>query len=309
MSGWSRERLEVGDGIGFDRWRIEGPSDGPRIVVLGGVHGDETEGQLAAGRLTTLDLKLRSGSIDIVPVCNEAAALADSRTTPSDGVNLARVFPGDESGSITHRIAALLTREVLTGAALVIDLHTSGQHYDMPFLVGFRRDAERDPDGLGERVAIAAGADFLWSHPFHAAGRSLSVADVGVYFESTDGGTTNPETADRYVAGVLRAFATAGVLSSPVPGPATESPIRVSGGGDLDKDMATVSSAGLFIRAAGHGEHIREGDLLGRVIDGRGQVLESVVAPRTGWIMAMKRRSRVTPGEQVALVAGPETDV
>ena len=124
MSGWTRRRCRVDDATGFDRWRLEATVPGPRVVVLGGVHGDETEGVLAASRLTREVDALARGILDVVPVCHEVAFAADSRTSPLDGGNLARVFPGDAAGSPTERLAHHLTRDVLQGADLLVDLHT-----------------------------------------------------------------------------------------------------------------------------------------------------------------------------------------
>jgi predicted deacylase len=306
MSGWTHTRFDINPGLGFDRWRLSGPAEGPRVVVLGGVHGDETEGQLAAGTLTTLDLELQAGIIDVVPVCNEGASAADSRTTPADGLNLARVFPGDESGSPTQRLAARLTRDVLAGADLLIDLHTSGRSYDMPFLAGFRRDAQLDPTGLGERAAMAIGADFVWHHPHRAAGRTLSVVDVGIYLESPDRGSTDMDTVNRYVDGVLRVLAVAGVLRSPVPALRADAPIRVHGGGDLDQDLTSVQVPGLFIRSVSEGDAVVRGALLGVVVDRRGRTVQELRAEEDGWVMALKRRSRVDVGDSVALLASAD---
>lgn len=308
MSDWTHTRIDIEAGLGFDRWRLQGPVAGPRVVVLGGVHGDETEGQLAAGILTTLDVELRAGILDVVPVCNEGASAADSRTTPSDGLNLARVFPGDESGSPTQRLAARLTRDVLVGADLLIDLHTSGQAYDMPFLAGFRRDAQLDPNGLGERAAMAVGADFVWHHPNRPAGRTLSVVGVGIYLESPDRGSTDMAMVDRYVEGVLRVLAVAGMLRSSVPELRTDAPIRVHGGGDLDQDLTRVEVPGLFIRSVAEGHAVRKGALLGVVVDRRGRTVQELRAEEDGWVMALKRRSRVDVGDSVVLLASSDLE-
>lgn len=172
-------RVAVTTETGFDLYRRNSGITGPRMVVLGGVHGDETEGILAAGRLSAQPLRLLRGILDVVPICHEVAADADRRTSPIDEENLARVFPGAPDGSHTQRIAWSLSNEVLHGADLLVDLHTSGQHYDMPFLAGFRHHPA-DPEHLGERAARAVGADFVWEHHEPAEGRSLSVVDVGI---------------------------------------------------------------------------------------------------------------------------------
>lgn len=295
-------RIPVSDRSGFDRYRRDSGVPGPRVVVLGGVHGDETEGMLAAGRLSALPLTLRRGILDVVPVCHEVAAEADHRTSPLDGENLARVFPGAADGSHTERIAWQLTTEVLTGADLLVDLHTSGQHYDMPFLAGYRADAS-DPDRLGERAARAIGSDFLWLHPHRAEGRTLSVVDVGIYVECPGGGPTDLAYVDAYTAGILRILSLLEMVDEVVPGPSID-PIHVTGSGDLDQAMASVTAGGYFVHEVRRGDRVTAGQRLGVVHTLRGGAVEELHADRDGWVMAVKRRSRVAPGDLVVSLAG-----
>lgn len=302
MTGWERTRIEVDDAAGFDRWRLDSGQPGPRVVVLGGVHGDEVEGILAAGRLTSMPLELQRGVLEVVPVCHEVAFHADSRISPADGGNLARVFPGNVAGGPTERLAWHLTEHVLSGADLLIDLHTSGQSYDMPFLVGFRRD-NHDPTRLGERAAEAVGADFLWHHPEPAAGRTLSVVDVGIYLECPGGGPTDMGYVERYAEGVLRVLAVAGILDRRSGPSGNPDPIRVTGGGDLDRDMASVTHDGVFLHAVARGDAVESGQLLGTVLGVRGETREEIRAAAAGYVMAVKRRSTVRVGELVVLVA------
>src|SRR5438874_2805672 len=68
-----------------------GAADGPHVVILGGVHGDEYEGiTAAAAAWRDLDLDLLRGQVSIVPVANPPAYAAGTRTSPLDGLNLAR---------------------------------------------------------------------------------------------------------------------------------------------------------------------------------------------------------------------------
>lgn len=305
-------RHQVDSDVGFDQWHRASGNPGPRVVVLGGVHGDETEGILAAGTLSSLPMALVKGSLDVVPVCHEAAFNEDRRTSPLDDLNLARVFPGVADGSPTERLAHALTTQVLDGCDLLIDLHTSGQSYDMPFLAGYRRDLEFDPEGIGEMTARSIGADFLWLHEGRSKGRSLSVVDVGIYLESPGGGPTNPDNVDRYVDGVLRVLANLGMidlaelahLGRNVPDTRNDS-IEVVGGGDLDRDMLAVSHDGYFIHAVGQGDEVVAGQLLGHVTNVRGTVVETLTAARHGYVMAVKRRSRVHAGDLVVNLAAP----
>jgi len=83
-----------------------GNGKGPRILLMAGNHGDEYEGQVALGRLIrTLEPAEIHGRIIILPSANFPAAMAGSRTSPLDGGNLNRLFPGDPSGGPTAQIA------------------------------------------------------------------------------------------------------------------------------------------------------------------------------------------------------------
>ena len=66
------------------------------------------------------------GTLLAVPIAHLAAFAAAMRTSPIDGVNLARVFPGDPAGTVTARLADKLFHEVVADADLLVDLHSGG---------------------------------------------------------------------------------------------------------------------------------------------------------------------------------------
>jgi predicted deacylase len=77
---------------------------GPRILLMAGNHGDEYEGQVALGKLIRdLEPDEVSGRIIILPSANFPAAMAGMRTSPLDGGNLNRSFPGDPYGGPTEQ--------------------------------------------------------------------------------------------------------------------------------------------------------------------------------------------------------------
>lgn len=80
--------------------------DGPSALLMGGVHGDEYEAQIAFCRLAR---ELRPGHLQgrviILPSTNLPAALAGARVSPLDQRNLNRCFPGDPDGGPTEQIA------------------------------------------------------------------------------------------------------------------------------------------------------------------------------------------------------------
>jgi len=309
--GWTSERLgSRRPGIGVTRYRLTGAAPGPRLVVLGGVHGNEIGGIVAAGRLTTMDIPLAAGTLDVVPVTHEAANEGFVREGPADGRNLARTFPGDPSGSPTQRVAALVTDRVIEGADALIDLHTSSPDAEMPLFAGSLHDGSPAGDG-GVRMAIAFGAGVLWTHPGLGPGRTLTAAAArkipSMYVESPRGGVLSEAAVSVYVTGVLRVAALLGMLPRDAVTPAESPAVWFHGNGDTDT-FSLASQDGYFLADGELLQRVRAGETLGRVLDVRGQELERVVAAADGVITYLRRTARVRPGDSLAQVT-PERSV
>lgn len=100
---------------------------GPTVILEGGNHGDEYEGPIVISELiNTLDVGEIQGCLILMPAVNVHAVTAGHRTSPVDGLNLNRVFPGDPRGSITQQISAFMTDHIFPRADAFLDLHSGG---------------------------------------------------------------------------------------------------------------------------------------------------------------------------------------
>jgi len=109
--------------------------EGPTVLFTGANHGDEYEGPVAlfdlANKIKAEDL---SGRVIIVPGMNYPAFQAGKRTSPIDGGNMNRVFPGNSDGTFTEKIADYFNRILLPLADYVLDFHSGGKTLDfLPF--------------------------------------------------------------------------------------------------------------------------------------------------------------------------------
>ncbi len=104
-----------------------GPTGGLHALVVGGNHGDEFEGQIIARRLL-FELRSRRlrGRVTLLPSLNFPAVLAQSRTSPVDGQNLNRSFPGAAGAGPTSAIAWTVSEKLLPQCDFAIDLHSGG---------------------------------------------------------------------------------------------------------------------------------------------------------------------------------------
>ena len=105
---------------------IRGTAAGPVLALVAGTHGAEYVPIIALQRVLRRRSTPKSlrGTVLIVHVANMPSFLG--RTvyySPADGKNLNRVFPGKADGTLSERIADVITREIIGRATHVVDLH------------------------------------------------------------------------------------------------------------------------------------------------------------------------------------------
>ncbi len=102
--------------------------DGPVLLLLGGVHGDEINGVEIVRRIIRSKLnKPARGTIIAIPVFNIFGFLNLSRKFP-DGRDLNRVFPGSAKGSLASQFAYQFKKEIAPFVDYVLDFHAGGAH-------------------------------------------------------------------------------------------------------------------------------------------------------------------------------------
>lgn len=100
---------------------LRGAEAGTAVYIVGGVHGDETAGWLAAN--LAKEAALKAGTVYILSPANAYGAAHDQRETQS-GHDLNRNFPGDAEGWDAEQLAAAIYADIEDKApALVLDLH------------------------------------------------------------------------------------------------------------------------------------------------------------------------------------------
>ena len=125
------------------------------LAVLGGVHGDEYEGQVGLCKMIrTLEPKDVRGRVIAVPGINLPAALAGARVSPIDNVNFNRAFPGDPNGTPTYAIAHYVNSVLFPMADQVIPFAQQDQVAD-----DFERvEHEETGEGVHEKYLSLAEA-------------------------------------------------------------------------------------------------------------------------------------------------------
>lgn len=275
-----------------------GAGPGPILTVSGGVHGDEYEGPRAIQETWRgLDPAGMKGAFIGVPVVNVPAFQAGSRKNPADGVDMNRVFPGQEKGTISEMIAHRFFSEAVARADCYLDLHAGGTDFAMTPTVVYLDTGE---DGLrAQELALAkvAGPPTLWKGlgiwpAAHVAavrqGIPAILCEIGQEGRCDEGSVgLGQEIIDN-------ALKHLGILEGQPRTPGEKMVIQGT--------YLLSQSGGCFYPRAGLLERVREGQTVGVIEDYWGQTLETVLAPCDGVIVSTRTKPCIRPGEWTVFV-------
>jgi predicted deacylase len=289
-------------------WReLVGSQPGPRLLVTGGVHGDEFEPMAAARRLLTeIPRESLRGKLTVAPVVNEPAFRRGLRTA-EDGLDLARTCPGRADGSITEQVAHSLA-SLIRSADFYIDLHTGGTRLRVLPLAGYMLHPDAEILDTQRRMARAFGLPLIWGSDWRLEGRSLSVARdarvPAIYCEYQGGGDCDPRGIDAYVAGCRSVMAALGMLDGTVLEPPDGLVFAEDdrpGAGHMQVNLPAPRE-GFFEPAVELGERVRQGQTIGFVCDVLGDDRRLVTAPHDGLVIVLHSFRRVEEGESLGVV-------
>jgi predicted deacylase len=296
---WPDPALEA---LRFPYFAFRGSEPGPAVVITAAIHGGEYPGPLGAIALgRELDPATVRGSLLILPLVNLPSFWARTAfTSPGDGMNLNRMFPGKPDGSISQVLAYRLMTEVIDPAEALIDLH-SGDIFEA--LADHSGRYSSDDAALEARTAAlqaAFGLPYsevygLPNAPRSLTGNASERGKVTLLVEVGCNGLASAENTAAVGAGLRNALRALGTLpGTPEPRPTTT--IRPAG-----QIVAPVT--GLWRAAVGLEQDVAEGDLLGTITDLLGEPLAEVTAPAAGLVLYYMTSLAVQQGDPLVNLA------
>jgi uncharacterized protein len=241
---------------------------GPTLLIVGGNHGDEYEGQITVARLCReLPVEAVRGQLILLPVANLPAALAGRRVSPLDQGNLNRSFPGDPDGCPTAAIAHYIETELVSRADLVIDLHSGGSslEYVPSALVRSYSAPQRREEAMRLLEIFGAPIGYVVQEPQGEDRTLMGAADRrGLLFLGSElggGGSLTVTSARVAYEGVSRVLAHLGVAQIEVPAAGPVRRLEV-GGSDY---YVYAPEDGVFEPLVDLGQDVAAGREAGRI--------------------------------------------
>lgn len=281
----------------------DGKNCGRRISIVTGIHGDELEGQYVCyevNRRINENKQFLTGIVDIYPAMNPLGMDSVTRGIPSFDMDMNRLFPGNNDGSMIEYIASEIMED-LSGADLCIDIHASNIYLtEIPQI----RINELHKDWLLP-MAVKLNTDFIWIHSnatvlqstlaysLNSTGTPTLVVEMGVGMRITKG------ICQQLADGIFYTMKSMGIWQGPV------NPVRkpmVSMHAD-DVAFLNAMDSGVFAQTASHGRYMKTGEEIGKIINPLdGTVRCTVLSPVDGVLFTIREYPIVDQGSLIARV-------
>lgn len=314
LAATGKHHLEVPVGIGDQSTVLPvtvatGAAPGPTLLVLAGVHGSEYAPIMAAQRFgVALDPKELAGSVIIVHMANLPAYLGRTiYTSPVDGLNLNRLFPGDPSGSLSLRLAHVIATEIYPLADAVLDVHSGDGNEDLrPYWTGYYAQAGgAEVIAKSKAMAFAFGIQhvvpFQWvlkdrSSAIWAGSAAVALGIPSIDIEAGGRGIIDEDAIAKIEEGFHRIVAHLGISKQTYPTPENQRII-------FDRESIKAPQDGSWVPVKHAGGDVAEGELLGYVTDLHGRKVFEARSPKDGLLMLILSAPPVRKGETLATIA------
>lgn len=312
-SGFFEVPVGVDSGTRIPFTLVRGRAPGPFLALIAGTHGSEVAPIVALQRVRqSFDPTQLRGTLVLVHVANMPSFRG--RTiyySPIDGKNLNRVYPGRADGTVSERIAATITREIIARCDYLVDMHSGdGNEALVPFSYWNKLGLDARVDSLARELALAWGNDYIVVDTGRPRDLKASVytentahlmGKPAITTENGELGIPAEELVQRNVRGVQRLLRYLKML--PGPPEMVEAPIWLE-----RTEVLRSPVTGTWHPAVTPGQSVGAGTVLGTVTDYFGNSLSVVRAPFAGFMLYVVATPATSTGEPLGMLAAPKPE-
>ena len=277
---------------------INGKKPGPTLCVLSGIHSIECTPIEAVLRLSReIEARNLTGILILVPVVNTEGFL---RRTPYhndfDHLNQNRVFPGDQGGSNTERVAYFIFKEFVSKSDYLIDAHCADLGEDATRSVNiWKTDDEKLQEKMVEMASCFDVDCIDYSTINGNTGEAVKKYKIPCIM--TESGAPYPmreKDVQFHRDGVINLMKHLGML------PGKASLVNVPLGPEMAK--LPSNSGGVWRSNVVIGQKVNKGEKLGEVANLLGDKLEEIKAPFNGKVYFLRTHYSCYAGDVLVYI-------
>ncbi len=266
--------------------------DGPTVLLMAGVHGDEINGIEIVRRFIYKKLNIpTSGTIICLPVFNIFGFLNVKRELP-DGRDLNRSFPGSSKGSLAAQFSFRFMKEIAPHCDYIIDFHTgASKRNNFPQV----RCVFSDEPSI-ELAKIFNPPFILHSNLISKTLREAVTKNKNkiLLFEGGKSNDIEEQIIEEGLNGAKRIIAHLGMRNYKYDITKERSPISLSKSKWLRSPIS-----GMFKLIIENGSFVQKSQLLGYVTDPFGRAERKVVANTAGYVICVNESPVVYKGDAI----------
>lgn len=262
--------------------------EGPTLLLMAGVHGDEVNGVEIIRRILDDNFhRVEKGSVLCIPVVNVYGFLMNSREVP-DGKDVNRSFPGSETGSLAWKIAYEIMNKILPVIDYGIDFHTGGdQRSNYPQVRGVFGDEETNRLANYFEPPFKVESGYIEKTLRWAAAEEEKTM---LLFEGGESMRFNQFSIQEGINGALRVMYQLGMRKD-----APKQNLRTIE--IVDRTWIRCQDAGMWKHKVFEGDYVEKGQLLGYTCSPYGEFRSEHIAPKDGYIIGLNYMPVVNRGD------------
>ncbi|MEQ9465881.1 MAG: succinylglutamate desuccinylase/aspartoacylase family protein [Ekhidna sp.] len=281
-------RLPSGTVIEIPIFSYESKNEGPTLLLMAGMHGDEINGVEIMRRVITKKLyQVNAGRVILMPVFNVFGFINFSREVP-DGKDVNRSFPGSQNGSLASQFAHFMMHEVIPHVDYGIDFHTGGK-----LINNYPQVRAMLDDPKNEALANAFASPFIINSPFRDKSLRKEAGKLGksiLVYEAGESLKLRKPAIDEGLAGMKRVMKHLGMIED-APEP-NKTPITIS-----KSSWSRANRAGLHYAQARNGQLVKKGEVLGVISDPYGEYEKKIKATHDCYVLSVNNNPVVNRGD------------
>jgi predicted deacylase len=294
---------------------LNGTGDGPVLLVMSAVHGNEVVGTEAIKRImTSLDPKKVHGTIIGIPVVNIPAYLQDSRVNlmespagDNDTSSMIRKGGGVE-GPQSQVIANILHEKIFPKIEVAIDLHSSAPgsyNYPRAIVVGDNVEISKELRDKCLALGVACNFEFvfkpskpIWKGMYFTPG-SMFETKLGIpHIILESGAAPTFDDVESIIYGIDNILKHLKMI----PGKPAKKNKQIY----IDRLIAfRAKNGGIFRLIVKMCAKVKKGDVIGETTNLFNEVVETIRATEEGYVIKWATSALISTGVRAAVIGAP----
>jgi predicted deacylase len=262
--------------------------EGPVLLLMGGLHGDEINGIEIVKRILNKKIHLvKKGTFICIPLLNIFGFISFSRELP-DGKDINRLFPGSSNGSLAARLANYLMKNIVPLIDYGIDFHTGGASRTNYPQIRCIINEKFDND-----LAKAFSAPFTINSKYRRKSFRYVAKKMGKEILIYEGGESlrfDEFAISEGINGTMRVMKYLGMIES-APNPLTPNVVI------QHTSWIRAKYSGILQTLVKYGDVVTKGTVLGIISDTLGETIHKIRSPWEGHIIALNYNPVIHQGD------------